>query len=165
MSDKCGATDTADGEPCENPACRSDGRCWMHTKADEQADVGRDSKLTRDRQEAIAALIEEGQSIEAAARANNIHPSNVFEWVAKGEEQDEGIYAEFRERFTRAKGIREQNYFELIKELAREQGDHRFLMSMLKRRHPESWGDTETGVESDTIELNITEDVADTFPE
>jgi len=110
-------------------------------------------------------MIEQGQSIEAAARANNIHPSNVYEWVAKGEEQEEGVYADFRERFTRAKGIREQNYFDLIRELAKEQGDHRFLMSMLKRRHPESWGETETGVEADTVKLEVSESVRATWQE
>jgi len=162
--DICGEP-TADGSPCENPACRADGKCWMHTGTENRQDPGRDSKLTKERQEAIAAMIEDGHSIEAAARANNVHPSNVFEWVNKGEEQDEGIYAEFRERFTRAKGVREQEFVDLIKDLAREQGDHRFLMSMLKRRHPESWGDTETGVEADTLNIQVSEQVRSTFPE
>jgi len=154
MSDElCGAP-TTKGGTCQNPA---DSCPWHNT--DDPPENGRDSKLTKERQEAIAAMVEEGQSIEAAARANNVHPSNVYEWVNKGEAQEEGIYADFRERFTRAKGVREQNYFELIKELAREQGDHRFLMSMLKRRHPDSWDDTETGM--DGTNITVTSDVVE----
>jgi len=38
-------------------------------------------------------------------------------------------------------------------------------MSMLKRRHPESWGDTETGVEADTLNIQVSEQVRSTFPE
>jgi len=132
MSDKCGA-ETTDGTPCENPA----ESCPWHD-VDKQPDNGRPTKLTKDRQEAIAAMIEEGHSIKASARENGVTPQAVYDWLDRGEAQEEGIYSDFFDRLTRARGVRERTYFELIKERAQEQGDHRFLMSMLKRRHPES---------------------------
>jgi len=102
-SDTCNAT-TADGTPCKNSACRSDGRCWIHTQTDESADIGRDSKLTKQRQEAIAAMIENGHSVTAAARNNGVTKQTVMNWLGKGENQDSGIYADFFDRYTRARG-------------------------------------------------------------
>jgi hypothetical protein len=49
--------------------------------------------------------------------------------------------------------------------MAKEDGDHRFIASLMKQRYPDSWGDTETGVEADTVEINVSEDIAETWPE
>ena len=52
-----------------------------------------------------------------------------------------------------------------IIELAEENEDHRFLMSLMKQRYPDSWGDTETGVKADTVKLEVSSDVKRTWPE
>lgn len=129
------------GEPCELPACRDDGRCWHHTETEARADGGRPTKLTYDRQEGIAGMIEDGQSISAAARSNGITVQTFFNWMERGAEQDEGIFADFFERITRARGYGESQYFEAIKDIARENGDVSTLLTLLKSRYPESWND------------------------
>jgi len=159
-NDTCNAT-TANGTPCANSACRSDGRCWIHTQTDESADIGRDSKLTKQRQEAIAAMIENGHSVTAAARNNGVTKQTVMNWLGKGENQDSGIYADFFDRYTRARGEGERQYLELIREMAKEDGDHRFLASLMKQRYPDSWGETDTGVDATNIEITVDDAIDD----
>jgi len=151
--DTCGY-ETADGTPCEHPACRDDGRCWIHTDTDGRVEVGRDSKLTKEREEKIAQAIENGKSITSAARMAGVSRNAVYSWLEKGEDQDEGVYADFHDRITRAKGHGEDFYFNLALELARENEDHRFIASLMKQRYPDSWGETETGVDADTITVS-----------
>lgn len=143
MTDETCGVDTADGSPCQNPACRSDGRCWIHTETEESADVGRDSKLTRERQEEIAQAIENGKSITSAARMAGVSRNAIYDWMERGETQDEGIFAEFHDRLVRAKGHGEDFYFNLALELARENEDHRFIASLMKQRYPDSWAESE----------------------
>ena len=157
-SDICGA-ETADGSPCQHPPSRADDKCHIHTEVTDPADVGRDPKLTRERQEAIAAMIEDGHSVTAAARANDVTKQTVMNWINRGENEDEGIYAEFFSRYTRARGEGEKQYLELIKELALEDGDHRFLASLMKQRYPDAWADTDTGV--DATEITVSSDVVE----
>ena len=163
-NETCGH-ETADGTPCENSACRSDGKCWIHTEVEEPADVGRDSKLTMERQEEIAQAIENGKSMTSAARMAGVSRNAVYSWIEKGEDQDEGVYAEFHNRLVRAKGYGEDFYFNLALELAKENEDHRFIASLMKQRYPDSWGETETGVEADTVKLEVSSDVKRTWPE
>lgn len=72
-----------DGTPCENPASRPDGRCHMHTDIGDSTDVGRNSKLTRERQESIVQLLEDGHSIAAACRCNGIDWATFYRWLEK----------------------------------------------------------------------------------
>jgi len=164
MTEQCGEP-TAEGTPCENSACRPDGKCWIHTEVEEPADVGRDSKLTRERQEQIAQAIEQGKSMTSAARMAGVSRNAVYSWLEKGDDQDEGVYAEFHDRITRAKGHGEDFYYNLALDLAKENGDHRFIASLMKQRYPDSWGETETGVESDGVTINVSEEIASTWPE
>ena len=46
-----------------------------------------------------------------------------------------------------------------------EGGDLRFIASLMTQRYPDSWGDTETGVEADTVKLEVSSDVKRTWPE
>jgi len=162
--DVCGH-ELDNGKPCQNPACRSDGKCWMHTQSEEPADVGRDSKLTRERQEQIAQAIEQGKSMTSAARMAGVSRNAVYSWIEKGEDAEEGIYAEFHDRLTRARGHGEDFYFGLALELAKENEDHRFIASLMKQRYPDSWGDTETGVEADTVTVEVSERVKESWPQ
>jgi len=163
MTDKCGA-ETTDGTPCENPA---ESCPWHDT--DDPPENGRPSKLSHERQEAIAADIEQGRSMRSAARKQDLTPQTVMNWMQRGEADLEdgkaNEYTDFFERITRAKGYGEEWYMKTIMELAKENEDHRFLMSLMKQRYPDSWGETETGVEADTVKLEVSEDVKRTWPE
>ena len=73
---------------------------------------GRSSKLTQERQEAIAGMIEEGLSIAAACRAAEIAERTFYGWMDRGEEDETGAYAEFCERIRRARGEEERRFTE-----------------------------------------------------
>lgn len=160
MDEEICGVETTKGEPCQNKA----SSCPWHN-VENPPDNGRDSKLTKSRQEAIASMIEDGHSVTAAARSNGVTKQTVMNWLGRGEEQEEGIYADFFARYTRARGEGEKEYLELISQMAQEEGDHRFLASLMKQRYPESWQDTETGVEADTVEIEVSERVRSTWPE
>jgi len=170
MSDTCGHIKN-DGEPCGFKAKYPDGKCGHHTDHDTGAEnrEGRPSKLSYERQEKIATAIESGKSLNSAARMAGVSPSAVYGWIDRGEaEKEEGQeneYTEFVERLTRAKGHGEDHYFNLAMELAKENGDHRFIASLMKQRYPDSWGETDTGVDADNVTIEVSEDVAATWPE
>jgi len=161
--DKCGA-ETTSGDPCKNPA----ESCPWHNVED-PPDNGRPSKLSYDRQEKIATAVEAGKSITSAARMAGVDRTTVYGWLDKGEAAKEAgesnEFADFYDRLTRAKGHGEDFYFGLALELAREDGDHRFIASLMKQRYPDSWGETETGVDADTVKLEVSEDVKQSWPE
>ena len=147
--DICGSTNTTSGEPCKfSPG---DSCPWHNT--DDPPENGRDSKLTKEREEQIAQAIERGKSINSAARMAGITPQTVYNWLDRGEDEQNTVYADFFERITRAKGYGEDKYFNVIWEMAKEEGDHRFLASLMKQRYPDSWEDTDTGVEASEIKV------------
>jgi len=96
-------------------------------------------------------------------RKNDVSPRTVTNWAEKGEADietgKENEYTEFFRRFRRALGYKEDWYWNTIMDIAKENGDHRFIMSMLKNEMPDEWGDTETGVEA--AEINVTSDVVE----
>lgn len=153
--DRCGSTDTSSGDPCQWNEAESGDCPWHDT--DDPPDTGRPSKLSYERQENIAALIEDGRSVNSASRINDITPQTVYNWLDRGraemEDGNENAYTEFFERITRAKGYGEEWYFQTIVDIAKDEGDHRFLASLMKQRYPDSWGDTETGVEATEIKV------------
>ncbi len=146
--DICGA-ETTQGHPCQNPA----ESCPWHNVEDPPKN-GRDSKLTKEREEKIAQAIEKGKSMTIAARKAGISRNAVYSWIEKGEDQDEGIYADFHDRLMRARGHGEDFYLSLALNMAKENGDHRFIASLMKQRYPDSWGETDTGVDADTIKVS-----------
>lgn len=163
----CGADLTNDGT-CDYQASYPDGRCGHHTEHKDKSDRGRPSKLSYERQEQIASDIEAGRSINSAARKAGVTPQTVYNWIDRGEAEkekgNENAYTEFLERITRAKGHGEDFYFGLALELARENEDHRFIASLMKQRYPDSWGETETGVDADTVKLEVSENVKNSWP-
>lgn len=154
MSDEelCGA-ETTDGTPCQNNA----DSCPWHTN--DAPDTGRPSKLSMERQEKIAQAIEAGKSMTIAARKAGVSRNSVYSWIEKGEDQDEGVYADFHDRIRRARGEGEDFYLSLALQMAKENGDHRFIASLMKQRYPDSWADTETGVEA--AEFNVESEVVE----
>ena len=165
-TDVCGSTDTTSGEPCQFSPGDS---CPWHNDDKETPDNGRPTKLSYDRQEKIATAIEAGKSLNSAARMAGVDPSTVYGWIDRGEaakeDGKENEFVDFYERLTRAKGYGEDFYFGLALELAKENEDHRFIASLMKQRYPDSWGDTETGVDADTVKLEVSERVSKSWPE
>lgn len=151
--DVCGA-ECVDGSPCQHPA----DSCPVpsHSDPDAENPHGRDTKLSKQRQEAIAAMIEDGHSIGAASRCNGITVQSFYNWMSRGEQQDEGPYADFFSRITRARGHGEKGYVDAITAIARETGDTDTLMSLLKCRYPDAWADVETGTADDeTVQIHF----------
>lgn len=150
----CGAV-TADGTPCQNPPSEGD-HCWLDGHGGD-VQVGRDPKLTKQRQESIADMLEQGHSIAAACRCNDIGQSTFYEWLEKADQQDEGIYVEFADRVARARGAGERRLVDELLEMAREEQDTRTILSILKNRFPESWGEAEAGAgDEERVEVYLT---------
>lgn len=155
-AEECGE-EKNNGQPCTYDAKYPDGKCGHHTKHDTGAErrEGRPSKLSYERQEKIAADLERGKSMNSAARKVGIDPATVYNWLDRGESEyqdgnTENEYAEFYERITRARGKGEDHYFQTVWEIAKEEGDHRFLASLMKQRYPDSWAEGEDGPGVDT---------------
>jgi len=153
-----------DGEPCTFGAKYDDGKCGHHTECETGEDpIGRPTKLSYERQEQIASDIEQGRSMASAARKAGVTPQTVINWMDRGKgelsEDKENAYTAFFERITRAKGEGEEYYFKTVVEMAKEDGDHRFIASLMKQRYPDSWGETKTGVDSEQTVINIPESV------
>ena len=160
-ADVCGH-ETANGTPCQNPAT-DDGSCWLDAHGGSAAPSGRPSKLSHSRQEEICQAVEAGKSLTSAARMAGVDRTTVYGWIDRGEAEKEAgndnEFTEFYDRLTRAKGYGEDFYFNLALELAKENEDHRFIASLMKQRYPDSWGETETGV--DAPDITVTSDVVE----
>lgn len=150
-TEECGELKN-NGDPCTYGAKYPDGRCGHHTEHND--DRGRPSKLSKSRQESIAADLERGKSLNSAARKVGVTPQTVYNWIDRGEseyeEGNENEYADFFERITRARGQGEDHYFQTVWEIAKEEGDHRFLASLMKQRYPDSWAEGDDGPGVDT---------------
>lgn len=144
MTDKCGYEDTTTGHPCQNPA----ESCPWHNDDIPTPDGGRPTKLTEERQGTITTAIAEGKTITDAARMCGINRVTIYNWLERGESEDHGPFKDFFDAIERARGHRGDYYHSLALDLAIENGDHRFIMSLLKTMEPDVWGDTKTGVEA-----------------
>lgn len=147
--DICGSENTTTGEPCQ----WAPGDSCPYHDVEDPPDMGRPSKLTKQRQEAIASAIEQGESITGAARMNGIHPETFYNWMQRGEQEEEGPYADFFERLTRARGYGEHFYVEALVEMAKDSNDTAALMSMLKQRYPETWGNVDRGEQAGGVQV------------
>jgi len=156
MSDDICGAECLDGTQCQHPA----GSCPIasHSDADAENNQGQPSKLTEGRQENIAVMLEDGHSIGAAARSNGITVQTFFNWMEKGEQHDDGPYAQFFDRITRARGNGERKYVDTIAEIARETNDTATLMTLLKSRYPDAWGDVERGEQTGGVEVVLPEE-------
>jgi transposase-like protein len=131
--DICGEPTGEDGNgsPCKRPAGwgrdEPRGPCVDHV-----TDQPRPRKLTTRRQENIAQALEAGVSFKAACEASGISKEAGHRWLRLGEEYDEGLVSDFRNRITRARG---QGKFELansIVEIAKETNDAGTLLRYLQ---------------------------------
>lgn len=141
--DTCGSTDTATGDPCQRQAGwgtdLDHGRCKAHRER------GRPTKLTYDRQEAIAAAIEDGDPIVAACRKNGITHKTHTNWMDRGKQQDEGVFADYFRRLAHALGHDQSEKTDVVWERAKAEGDVDAMLTVLKQRYPETWQDQDLG--------------------
>jgi hypothetical protein len=79
--------------------------------------------------------IESGQTIVAAAALSGIGQSTVFNWLAIARNASEGVYREFMEAFTRARGKAEGAMVKEVRQAGRE--DWRATAWLLERMFPE----------------------------
>jgi len=147
--DICGVT-TGDGSPCQNPA-GDNGFCHIpsHNPGDGNDNpAGRDTELTHEIQERIAASLEAGVPVKHAAPMHGIGESTFYDWMRRGEKQDEGIFSEFSERVSRA---REQGKADLISDAvraAKENNDPHALLKIYEtiENGESAHDDEETGI-------------------
>lgn len=158
MSDDICGYPTADGSPCQNPATDSDS-CWLNEHGGSAEPSGRDREPPeRATQEQIASVIEQGGSIAEACRRAGVHRETFYRWMQFGEEEDAGPFQEFHDRLTRARGEGEATYREALMEIAVENDDTATLMSMLKQRYPDEWGEVDRGEQASGVQVVLPED-------
>lgn len=152
----CGA-DTTGPDPCQNPA-GDNGWCWIpshNPDSDEENPQGRETTLDQELVESITSSIAEGKSVTSAVRMAGIPKSTYYNWLDRGEGEEDTIYAELLDRHVRARGLGEDYIFSTVWEIAEEEGDLATLMSILKQRYPETWGDVDRGEQAGTAQVNI----------
>lgn len=105
--------------------------------------MGRPTKLTPLRQEAIIRLLRTGVTIETACGAAGINSGTYREWMAKGAEGREP-YAAFAAAATRARDEQEAYLADVIAQAAAPSehgpGDWRAAAWLLERSRPTRWG-------------------------
>ena len=167
--DVCGHP-TADGSACQNPASDGDS-CWIPAHGGDAEDHGkRSTRLSKDTVDSITSHIAEGKSVASATRMETIPPSTFYNWLDKAPEEtpadpefDDQPYAYLLDRFVRARGLGEDAYVQDALDLARETGDLATLMSMLKQRYPESWGEVDRGEQAAGVVVNTGGDSVDEY--
>jgi len=102
---KCGY-ETGDGEPCQLPASRDDGRCHHHTDIDgERANGGRPS-LLNEYEDDILAGARQGMTLEGCARLAGVDESTLHRWKNK--------YEGFRKSLKRARAHGELQHLQSV---------------------------------------------------
>lgn len=99
--------------------------------------MARTSKLNNNRRNFIVQALRAGNHREAAARAAGIAPSTLYAWLARGGNEESGIYHDFSEAVQRAEGEAEVYAVAIIRQAMND--DWRAAISYLERRHPSRW--------------------------
>lgn len=160
--DKCGYEGTTTGKPCQHPA----GSCPVPSHREAAPDggnpQGRKTALNADLIERITTPIAEGKSVTSAVRMAGIPKSTFYNWLDRGESEEDTVYADLWDRYTRARGLGEDYVYSTVWEIAEREGDLATLMSILKQRYPESWGDVDRGEQAgDKTVIKLPEEVTD----
>lgn len=138
----CGSTETTSGNPCE---WKPGPSCPFHNENKTPPDNGRPTKLSKDRQERIAIAIEEGVPLVAACKLNGITHETHSNWMKRGEQEEEGPYADYFGRLTRALGHDQREKTNVLWETAMETGDTQTMLTILKQRYPDTWSEQDIG--------------------
>jgi len=94
-----------DGDPCQLPASRSDGRCHHHTEAEEQKRGGRPSKLEEHKQDILTGA-RQGMTLQGCARLAGVPEQTLHRWIKK--------YDDFRESLNRARAQGELKHLQNV---------------------------------------------------
>ena len=97
--DICGA-ETNDGGMCQHPASRPDGRCHLHTEAEEPAQVGRKFAIDESDHDDILEAARMGASKAGCARAAGVDKASLLRYLE--------AHDEFRTDYARARSRGEQ---------------------------------------------------------
>jgi transposase len=95
--------------------------------------------LNNDIQERIVRAIQAGNYQETAARFGGIGVSTFYKWMARGLEEPESKYGEFREAIENAKAQAEVFDVALIDQAAKD-GSWQAAAWKLERKFPHRWG-------------------------
>ena len=80
--------------------------------------------------------------------------------MLQGEDQEEGPFADYFQRLTRALGADQSKKTETMWETAKETGDTSLMLTVLKQRYPETWQDTDIGEAKRSLEVLLPENAA-----
>lgn len=106
-ADQCGY-EKDDGEPCQLPTSRADGRCHHHTDIEgERAPGGRPSTLA-DHWDDIMAGARQGMTLEGCARLAGVAEKTLHQWKNKHED--------FRKSLKRARAHGELQHLQSVNE-------------------------------------------------
>jgi transposase len=101
--------------------------------------MGRPTKLTEDAQERIISALKAGNYMDTAAQYAGVDESTLHRWIARGKEEDSGLYYEFRKAVEKARAEAEARNVHLI-QTAAQGGTWQAAAWFLERSHPGKWG-------------------------
>lgn len=99
--------------------------------------VARPSKLTGEARDRIVAAIRAGNYAEPACRSAGISAATYYRWMARGEQEEAGSYAEFREAVLLAEAEAEVHAVAVMRRAMPQ--DWRAAITYLERRYPARW--------------------------
>jgi transposase-like protein len=123
-----------DGEPCQLPASRDDGRCHHHTDIEsERANGGRPS-LLKEYEDDIYAGARQGMTLEGCARLAGVDESTLYRWIEK--------YEDFRKSLNRARAHGELQHLQSVNDSgSRFILERSFGYTKTEKREVENTGD------------------------
>lgn len=99
------------------------------------------TRLTPELQRRLVVLLRAGNFVEVAVRAVGISRSAYYNWIARGEREQSGIYHEFAEEVTAARAQAECRAVAVISKAAERHWQA--AAWFLERSAPERWGKRE----------------------
>lgn len=102
--------------------------------------MGRPTKLTPDRHEAIVKSLLIGATRKDAAEAAGVDYTTFLKWMQRGEKAKSGAFFKFYNAASEAEAKARINYTTVIARAANG-GDWRAALEYLKRRDRPNWGD------------------------
>ena len=120
---------------------------------------GRRTKLTRKIIAHIAKQVRKGATYRAAALASGVSEAAFYNWIARGNKEDSGIYKEFVEALNASSAVVEIEITESIIETIKEKNDGRVGLEWLRRRRPEEWNIPERSEIAQTGALSFVVDL------
>lgn len=103
--------------------------------------MGRNSKLTPELQEKICESLENGNYIETTCLSVGINQSTFYDWLNRGEQENNSLYTEFSKAVTRSQAKAEEKLLKLVLDSAPK--DWRAAVWILERRFSERWANTQ----------------------